>query len=327
MAPTPVARVFGLVFMLASLVVIALMFASFTLGAYLVFNTDFGSSISLPLRMIPLFILGVPFYIPLRVTLGQLFMGLWTLYLAFFAVAATEPRGLIRELGRWRREGIPIPRNTLLAVASGFSALLVATTTIEMVQEWAGIPTGSLPEEEPLLMFVFITLAPIIEELGFRLSIIGLIAYLSVAGRSNFLKALPILWHPEHYAKRLLDRAAWPRFLRGVYLAIAFSGIFFGVAHIIYGEGWEVGKVTTASLAGVVMGYLYFKYGWAAPLLLHWAFNYFSATYYHLAESVGLELLTNIFESTLLVAGVISLSALTARLYLRRAKPPTPAPS
>jgi hypothetical protein len=48
----------------------------------------------------------------------------------------------------------------------------------------------------------------------------------------------------------------------------------FGLAHFLSGGGWEIGKVTTAFLAGFVFAIVYVAYGAYAPILLHWFFNY-----------------------------------------------------
>lgn len=41
------------------------------------------------------------------------------------------------------------------------------------------------------------------------------------------------------------------------------------------GGGWEIGKVSTAFLAGVAFGVAYVAYGAYADILLHWFFNYY----------------------------------------------------
>ena len=51
--------------------------------------------------------------------------------------------------------------------------------------------------------------------------------------------------------------------------------MMFGFAHILYGGGWEIGKVSTACLAGLVFAIMYVSYGAYADILLHWFFNYY----------------------------------------------------
>jgi hypothetical protein len=40
--------------------------------------------------------------------------------------------------------------------------------------------------------------------------------------------------------------------------------------------GWEAGKITSASVQGFFFAVAYVAYGFEAPLLLHWFFNYYS---------------------------------------------------
>jgi hypothetical protein len=59
------------------------------------------------------------------------------------------------------------------------------------------------------------------------------------------------------------------------------GGAMFGYAHIAFGAGWEIGKVTTSSLAGIILGLIYFFYGFPGAVLLHWSFNYFLDSFYY----------------------------------------------
>jgi len=47
------------------------------------------------------------------------------------------------------------------------------------------------------------------------------------------------------------------------------------LAHYLTGGGWEIGKITSASVVGLAMGLTYLLYGVQAPILLHWFFNYY----------------------------------------------------
>ena len=56
-------------------------------------------------------------------------------------------------------------------------------------------------------------------------------------------------------------------------------GIFFGVAHIISGEPWSIGKISQAAASGIILGWVYYKYGLLPAILIHWATNYFLLSY------------------------------------------------
>ena len=91
-------------------------------------------------------------------------------------------------------------------------------------------------------------------------------------------------------------------------------GIFFGIAHVISGEPWTNGKILQASVGGIILGWVYFRYGLAAAIILHWATNYFIYSYLFLiSELNGISLqnatshsMIGTFEIILIVSGIIS---------------------
>ena len=67
--------------------------------------------------------------------------------------------------------------------------------------------------------------------------------------------------------------------MRGIsrleWVALVLTSGAFGAAHYLYGGGWEIGKISTAMVSGLALGYVYLRYGAYAPVLLHWFFNYY----------------------------------------------------
>lgn len=59
------------------------------------------------------------------------------------------------------------------------------------------------------------------------------------------------------------------------WILILLTSVIFGLAHFLAGSGWEVGKISTAFLAGLVFGIVFVAYGAYASILLHWFFNYY----------------------------------------------------
>jgi hypothetical protein len=55
---------------------------------------------------------------------------------------------------------------------------------------------------------------------------------------------------------------------------VATSGIF-GLAHVLSPVGWEIGKITSTFVQGLFFAVTYVAYGFEAPILLHWYFNYY----------------------------------------------------
>jgi membrane protease YdiL (CAAX protease family) len=68
-------------------------------------------------------------------------------------------------------------------------------------------------------------------------------------------------------------------FFRGIspleWALIILTSVVFGLAHYLLGGGWQVGKVSTAFLSGLVLGIMFVAYGAYAAILLHWFFNYY----------------------------------------------------
>ena len=84
----------------------------------------------------------------------------------------------------------------------------------------------------------------------------------------SFFKAL---WHPYQN----LDIANHKKSV----LIIILVGIFFGAAHIISGEPWSNGKFAQAAVSGIIIGWVYYRYGLITAILIHWATNYFIFSY------------------------------------------------
>jgi hypothetical protein len=64
-------------------------------------------------------------------------------------------------------------------------------------------------------------------------------------------------------------------------------GIFFGVSHIITGDAWSVGKFVQATASGLIIGWVYFRYGLAPAILIHWATNYFIYSYAYIVADIN----------------------------------------
>jgi membrane protease YdiL (CAAX protease family) len=60
---------------------------------------------------------------------------------------------------------------------------------------------------------------------------------------------------------------------------IVVVGLFFGLAHIISGEPWSEGKFAQAAISGIIIGWVYYRYGLISAILVHWATNYFIYSY------------------------------------------------
>ncbi len=141
---------------------------------------------------------------PVNANLGELFIAAWTIYLILFAVALNGPfKTIAAALKDLRARGLDaVLENSALATFMVFPVALWGSALLALLQQSAGIPTGSLPPADPLLQFVELTLAPLREEIGFRVIPIGVIALLLLFSKKRIEDGLLALWHPSRYLKR-----------------------------------------------------------------------------------------------------------------------------
>ena len=138
-------------------------------------------------------------------------------------------------------------------------------------QESFGISTLPPDYVNDLTLFLAITIAPITEEIGFRVMLIGIPLFLIFAHKSSIKFFFATLWHPYNNLHIMQNRR-----VIGIIIAV---GLFFGLAHIISGEPWSEGKFAQAAISGIIIGWVYYRYGLISAVLIHWATNYFIYSY------------------------------------------------
>ncbi len=243
--------------------------------------------VELPLSVLMI----VNFRIPLGVSLGLVFLVIWILYVGSFALAWFDKPTFPYSLSNFTRPLDMIRSNYLMVLPQLASVVLVAVFLLQTLQESTGVQTGGISFEDPILGFLIVSYAPLVEEFSYRITTVGLLDGLHLIWKArrnppNRLKISPArllfltMWKPES-AKGLIGVNTINK--NGVKLGISrfewsilvlVSG-FFGAIHYLAGGGWEIGKISTATLSGLAMGLVYLKYGAYAPILLHWFFNYY----------------------------------------------------
>jgi membrane protease YdiL (CAAX protease family) len=149
-------------------------------------------------------------------------------------------------------------------------ALVFVSGVMDRIQELFGVQTGSLPSSDPLETFLGLTVAPLREEVGFRMLLIGSVTFL--LSLPNVKEAIASLWKPclsENSKRHPLLLAS----------SIAISSFLFGLSHFTSGSGWQIGKVSEATYAGILLGYAYYKYGFHVAVMMHWTVDYFGSVY------------------------------------------------
>jgi hypothetical protein len=306
------------------------MAAAFGVGLYTFFGGAFASvGPNVPVERVTLFVLGVPATIPLPATRGELFLALSVLYALLFLMAMRgRSEGLRSVIGRTLRGDVTaLFRNSASTVAVGYAALSVIIAGVEWVQTSTGLPTGGLTERDPLEGFLLVSLAPLVEELGFRVSIIGLASLAAVLTRMPAQGAIRVLWAPSAYLVQALPPREYRSVIGRLNWIVVLTALFFGLAHLLYGGGWQVGKVSLAVLAGLALGGVYVRYGFPGAVILHWAFNYFTSSFFYFERATGISAVGLFVEGLVDVAGLVALGGLLLVLALGLATRKLPRPT
>ena len=305
-------------------IILFLMVLSFPIGAYLVFNSEIGDDITYeyPMNDLNVFLAGVGFQVPVEFELGDGFIVLWCLFLILFAVAIFGPKKnfvnvlqSIISAGKYHQ----LQDSYIITAIKWFSILVVVSGVIISVQEFFGISVEKIEAPNQLVQFFQLLLAPLIEEIGFRVILIGLPLFALYSYKSSLRLFVKSLWRPSHHL-RITD-------LKKPLLIIIIVGIFFGVSHVITGETWSAGKFAQATVSGLIIGWVYFRYGLAPAILIHWATNYFVYSYAYIVadinkipvETAFTHSLLYTLELMLIATGVISIVILALNyIFLKK---------
>lgn len=264
-------------------ILFGLMVLSYPVGAYVVFNTELGSTITheFPMDDFFLFFAGLPVNLPISLQLGELFIVFWCVYLLFFAILMFGPKkNMLQSLTGMVSSEEESRDNSLSVVIIWLSVFLVISKVLEFLQQSLGVTTGSVESPNQLIQFFNLTAAPVREEVGFRVVLVGIPAYFMFASRRSLADFFKTLWHPGKYS--VLDHHS----RKSIYTLITVSAVLFGLAHLFFGGGWSYGKVVQAMIGGWILGWLYYRYGLHTAILLHWSINYFIFSYGYLGNAV-----------------------------------------
>ena len=304
-------------------VIFCLMVISFPTGMYLVFNSGIGDDITYeyPMDSLSLFLAGIGFEAPIEFELGDGFVIVWCTFLIIFTVAIFGPKtNFVSVLQSMMSEGkYRIQDSYIVATIKWFSILVIVSTGIIGVQELFGISVEQPEAPNQLIQFFDISLAPIIEEIGFRVILIGVPLFALYTHRSSLKLFGKSLWWPWKNLRNVNTKKALT--------VIVIVGILFGAAHIFSDESWSSGKLAQAIASGIIIGWVYYRYGLAPAILIHWATNYFIYSYGYIVADINQISINNAFshsllstvEIILLVTGIISVVVLALNyVYSKR---------
>lgn len=318
---------------IASIFIIITYIVSMGLGILVVFSTTEGLQFTQGTKDIyPLLFIDIE----VNVNNGLFFLFLWCIFALCFTAAWVLRESLSKQIRKFLSKTTQgsILKNNLLAMPSITSMLFIATIVLYFLQRQSGIPHGGPSIGDPFNDFLDYSRAPLVEELIFRIIPIGafLVAYILVVSKSTRpyfstfqrikLCVLAIL-QPDKAKEKVGLKTVEEKGLFGgglnasEWIMVIFTASLFGMAHY-FGGGWEVGKISQATICGVVFAIAYFYYGIQAPLLLHWYFNYYFTVFDLSSEFYLIEIDTlyslifvaNIFLGVILWLAVIIFGSL-----------------
>jgi len=277
-------------------IIFLLMISSFPIGAYVVFNSEINDNITYeyPMGNLESILSEIGIGSSMKFELGDGFIVLWSIYLILFTIAILGPKKhFIQVLQSIISHGkYEIKDNYMFPIIKWFSILVLTSTIIIFAQEFFGISVEKIEAPNQLVQFFQLLLAPLIEEIGFRVMLIGLPLFALYSYKSSLRLFVKSLWRPSHHL-RITD-------LKKPLLIIIIVGIFFGVSHVITGETWSAGKFAQATVSGLIIGWVYFRYGLAPAILIHWAANYFVYSYAYIVADINKISVETAFTNSLL---------------------------
>jgi hypothetical protein len=280
--PNKILQIFGIPFTALLSIIFGLLVISFPIGIYIVFETDIGDDINYdyPVTHLDIFHETSFYQSSFELSIGDAFVILWMFYLAIFVFSILGPKqNFLKSISSLISRGeYDVKLNYMFAMTKWLSILVLISALINFIQESFGITTVPPLGDNNLIQFFYVSLAPLLEELIFRILLVGIPLFVLYSGRASFSYFLKSLWTPS--SLNILDS-------KKAIFVIIFVGVAFGFAHIAFGDSWSEGKFAQATAGGIILGYVYFRYGFVASLLIHWATNYFIFAYAHFISQIN----------------------------------------
>jgi hypothetical protein len=289
------------------------------MGLYVIFETEIGGDINyeFPLTHLDIFD-GTELHQSLvDVSIGDAFVVLWVFYLTIFVIATLGPKfGFLKTLSSVISFGKYDARSSyMIGVTKWFSILILISALINFIQGGFGVEIIPPPTENDLIQFFYVSLAPLIEEFAFRLILIGIPLFALYSSKSSVKHFIRCLWTPA-----LLDIY---NVKKAVFL-IVFVGILFGFAHVAFEDSWSAGKFAQAAASGIILGWVYLRYGFVTSLLIHWATNYFIFSFVGFLSQINSISMYDAFSHSLmsslevlfLVSGAFSICILFVQRFI-----------
>ncbi|MEN3035211.1 MAG: hypothetical protein ABC537_02800 [Candidatus Methanosuratincola sp.] len=208
--------------------------------------------------------------------ISLLFLLMILAFVFAFIVSGISPPNLYRSsLAFLKGEASAYGVNFLLLMPLVCSASFFAFFVIHFLEESAGIPVGGVVFQDLFEELLLSSYSVFAEELVFRMLpvLVPVAFYLIVSTPGEAMgirEALLALLKPRFFIVSSRGIADIPR--RLVAALVVSSSLIFAYAHIASGA-WGAGKFLTAFIAGLILGFTAFSYGFESSILIHWFYN------------------------------------------------------
>ena len=267
---------FVLIFAALLAFTVALMAFSIPAGAYSVYSDRLSPTLTYSSPFSPYLWLGpAADFPPIETSIGVMFAFVTTIYVAFFLYSLVQTEHPLRAMSRALGEGVgALLSSPFIALVVGIGVLNFGGSAIDQVVTAVGAPIGGPSlQSDPLGLLASFSYSPLVEELGFRVLLIGVVAFILCLSRP-WKVALGALWRPS---KAIEGMAIGSGASVIIWAATGLSAVTFGACHVVCGSTWDIGKLPEATFGGLVLGYLYVRYGFHVAVLAHWGVDYFGS--------------------------------------------------
>jgi hypothetical protein len=214
-------------------------------------------------------------FLPAVFSAGSWFVILTAIYSAMLGYMLWQTRRPLAAILASVREGpASLFSSPFLVAMISIGFLAFTASIIDQSTAAAGVPIGGV-KGDPLRLFVGFTTSPLTEEFGFRVVLIGSIALILSLGR-GWKSGVNALWRPSSAVE---GAAVGSGATLLIWAATGFSAMTFGACHVVCGNTWDIGKLPEATYGGIVLGYLYVRYGFHVAVIAHWGIDYFGSVY------------------------------------------------
>jgi len=293
--PNKILQLVGIPFTALLSVIFGLLLISFPIGIYIVFETNIGNEINYdyPITHLDIFHETNFYQSSFDLSIGDVFVFLWVFYLVIFVISILGPKqSFLKSISSLISMGhYDVKLNYMFAITKWLSVLVLISALINFIQESFGIITVPPLGDNNLIQFFYVSLAPLLEEFIFRILLVGIPLFVLYSGRASLRYFLKCLWTPT--SLNILDS-------KKAIFVIVFVGVAFGFAHIAFSDSWSEGKFAQATAGGIILGWVYLRYGIVASLLIHWATNYFIFAYAHFISQINYVPLEAAFSNPLM---------------------------